>query len=122
MPAGPAHALNSIASRVASLETENFPSGFNSLETEPVVVDREKSEKIRRMGQARTSQEQHDKPFPPAEGVAGGAFARLVVVKELQLVPEHAPTNIRHLLELALDHHQVRGWKGNTPTAREILW
>lgn len=39
---------------------------------------------------------------------AGGAFARLVVIKELQPVPAHAPEEARHLLELALDHHQVR--------------
>lgn len=38
---------------------------------------------------------------------AGGAFARLVVVKELQPVPEHAPEDARHLLELTLDHQQV---------------
>lgn len=38
---------------------------------------------------------------------AGGAFSRLVVIKELQPVPEHAPPDARHLLELTLDHHQV---------------
>lgn len=38
---------------------------------------------------------------------AGGAFARLVVVKELQPVPEHVPDDARHLLELTLDHQQV---------------
>lgn len=38
---------------------------------------------------------------------AGGRFARLVVVKELQPVPEHAPNDVRPLLELVLDHQQV---------------
>lgn len=37
----------------------------------------------------------------------GGAFARLVVIKELQPVPDHAPEDARHLLELTLDHQQV---------------
>lgn len=47
-------------------------------------------------------------PIPESRAPrAGGGFARLVVVKELQPVPEHAPEDARHLLELALDHQQV---------------
>lgn len=50
--------------------------------------------------------EEHPIPESFAPG-AGGAFSRLVVVKELQPVPEHAPEDARHLLELTLDHQQV---------------
>lgn len=54
----------------------------------------------------RAGDEEESIPESLAPG-AGGAFARLVVVKELQPVPEHAPEDARHLLELALDHQQV---------------
>lgn len=37
----------------------------------------------------------------------GGSFARLVVIKELQPIPDHAPQDAVTLLELALDHQQV---------------
>lgn len=68
-------------------------------------------------GQSPSGRGAHDEPkrperqtsstVPTPQGV-GGEFARLVVVKELQPVPEHAPEEARHLLELALDHNQVK--------------
>lgn len=38
----------------------------------------------------------------------GGNFARLVVIKEIQPIPDHAPRDVVRLLELALDHQQVK--------------
>lgn len=106
-----ARILDGVVRCVSKLETENLlPSGLNnSLEAQG--VNRQKLLKVPRTGQSRV--ERQATPLPPAAG-AGGAFARLVIVKEFQLVPEYAPFDIRHLLERALDHHQVRGWNGST--------
>lgn len=110
--------LDVIAGRVSKIERENnFPSGFND-SLEGRGVNRQASVKVKLklpyVGQARVDDHAAKQPLPPppppAVG-AGGAFARLVVIKELQLVPEHAPADVRRLLELTLDHHQVRGWK-----------
>lgn len=109
-PTDSARILDGVVGCVSKLEKENlFPSDFNnSLEAQG--VNRQESWKLPLMSQARV--EGQAMPLPPAAG-AGGAFARLVVVKELQLVPEYAPFDIRHLLERALNHHQVRGWNGS---------
>ena len=104
-PTDSARILNGIVSRVSKLEIENFPSDINSLEAQG--VNRLASVELPHMDLARV--EEHAKPLQPVVG-PGGAFARLVIIKELQPVPEHAPMEVRHLLELALDHHQVRGW------------
>ncbi|CAM9626931.1 unnamed protein product [Laminaria digitata] len=105
-----------IAGRVSKIERENnFPSGFND-SLEGRGVNRQASVKVKLklpyVGQARVDDHAAKQPLPPppppppAVG-AGGAFARLVVIKELQLVPEHAPADVRCLLELTLDHHQA---------------
>lgn len=102
-PTDSARILDAVASRVSKLETENLPSEINDA-LEPQGANRPASEKLPRMSQARVTE--RAKPLPPAVGT-GGALARLVVIKELQLVPEYAPSDIRRLLELALDHQQV---------------
>lgn len=38
----------------------------------------------------------------------GGGFARLVIIKELQAIPNRAPRDVVPLLELALDQQQVK--------------
>lgn len=103
-PTDSARIFDAVVRRVSKLETENLPSEINNA-LEAQGTNRQASTKLPRMGQARV-EEHHAKPLPPAVGT-GGAFARLVVIKELQLVPEFAPIDIRHLLELALDHQQV---------------
>lgn len=87
-----ARVLEEIACRVADLEVEILP--------------RETSQRgaLSAGGTAGVEGLPLPQSFAPE---AGGAFARLVVVKELQPVPEHAPDDARHLLELTLDHHQV---------------
>jgi len=89
-PSEVARLVGEIAHRVSDLEVEILPpeTGDSGTTAYRVGLDEESN------------------PESPAPG-AGGGFARLVVIKELQPVPEHAPDNVRHLLELTLDHHQV---------------
>lgn len=89
-PAESARLAGEIARRVSNVEAEILPHETSDGETTAngIGLDEEPN------------------PESTAPG-AGGAFARLVVIKELQPVPEHAPENVRHLLELTLDHHQV---------------
>ncbi len=89
-PKESARLVEEITHRVSDLEADILPpeTGDGDTKAEGVETDEESN------------------PESPAPG-AGGGFARLVVIKELQPVPEHAPDNVRHLLELTLDHHQV---------------
>lgn len=89
-PSESARLVEEIAYRVSDLEAEVLPSETDDGETTAGGVEID----------------EQSNPESPAPG-AGGGFARLVVIKELQPVPEHAPDTVRHLLELTLDHHQV---------------
>lgn len=89
---GTARVLEEIACRVSELEAEILPR------------ETSQSWELSADGTAGVEEQPLPQSFTPE---AGGAFARLVVVKELQPVPEHAPDDARHLLELTLDHHQV---------------
>lgn len=89
---GAARVLEEISCRVSALEAEISP--------------REASQSGGVSADGTAGVEEQPLPQSSAPEV-GGAFARLVVVKELQPVPEHAPDDARHLFELTLDHHQV---------------
>lgn len=91
-PLESAHILKETVHRVSGLEERILP--------------RDTSDDGASLTANRAGVEEQPIPESLAPG-AGGAFARLVVVKELQPVPEHAPEDARHLLELTLDHQQV---------------
>ncbi|CAM9359647.1 unnamed protein product [Hapterophycus canaliculatus] len=96
--------VQKISRRVSDLELEVLPRETDECET-PMAGD------IRGADTSLCREKQMEaerKPVPEsvAPGV-GGAFARLVVIKELQPVPEHVPDDARHLFELTLDHHQA---------------
>lgn len=92
-PLESARILRETARRVSDLEARVLPRD-NSDEDASLAANR-----------AEGAEEQLI-PESLAPG-AGGGFARLVVIKELQPVPDHAPEDARHLLELTLDHQQV---------------
>ncbi|CAM9404677.1 unnamed protein product [Ectocarpus fasciculatus] len=107
-PQESARVLEEIRDRVSDLEAKVLPREQTSeVET---GADGTGSEDFlpRRDDHARAVvvEEEETGPERLAPG-AGGGFARLVVIKELQPVPEHAPEDASHLLDLTLDHHQA---------------
>lgn len=104
-PQESARVLEEIRDRVSDLEAEVLQRETSEVET---GEDGRGSETVlpRRDDARAVAVEEKPGPEPLAPG-AGGGFARLVVIKELQPVPEHAPEDASHLLDLTLDHHQV---------------
>lgn len=104
-PQESARVLEEIRDRVSDLETKVLPHETSEVKT---GEDGTGSETFlpRRDDARAVVVEEEPGPEPLAPG-AGGGFARLVVIKELQPVPEHAPEDASHLLDLTLDHHQV---------------
>ncbi|CBJ29850.1 hypothetical protein Esi_0163_0029 [Ectocarpus siliculosus] len=104
-PQESARVLEEIRDRVSDLEGKVLPHETSEVET---GADGTGSETFlpRRDDARAVVVEEEPGPEPLAPG-AGGGFARLVVIKELQPVPEHAPEDASHLLDLALDHHQA---------------
>lgn len=90
-----------IKRRVVNLETEMPKRGSNEITSEENGGGPSRSHLLPRRGLQEKATS-----LSPAVGI-GGAFARLVVIKELQPVPEHAPDDACRLLELTLDQHQV---------------
>lgn len=97
--------LEKVSRRLSDLEIEILPCESDECETLMAADVRGSGTSLYRGKRAGVGR----KPVPEwvAPG-AGGAFARLVVIKELQPVPEHLPDDARHLFELTLDHHQVQ--------------
>ncbi|CAN0372550.1 unnamed protein product, partial [Ectocarpus sp. 12 AP-2014] len=104
-PQESARVLEEIRDRVSNLEAKVLPHETREVET---GADGTGSETFlpRRDDARAVVVEEEPGPEPLAPGAAGG-FARLVVIKELQPVPEHAPEDASHLLDLTLDHHQA---------------
>lgn len=93
--------FDEIGRRLSYLEMEISPRNICERGSE----EREQSSD-RAPRSDRATPKKQSTPAPVPVG-GGGGFARLVVIKELQPVPEHAPEDVRHLLERTLDHHQV---------------
>ncbi|CAN0275302.1 unnamed protein product [Ectocarpus sp. 6 AP-2014] len=104
-PQESARVLEEICDRVSDLEAKVLPNETSEVET---GADGTGSETFlpRRDDARAVVVEEEPGPEPLTPG-AGGGFARLVVIKELQPVPEHAPEDASHLLDLTLDHHQA---------------
>ncbi|CAB1118642.1 unnamed protein product [Ectocarpus sp. CCAP 1310/34] len=104
-PQESARVLEELRDRVSDLEAKVLPHETSEVET---GANGEGSETFlpRRDDARAVVVEEEPGPEPLAPG-AGGGFARLVVIKELQPVPEHAPQDASQLLDLTLDHHQA---------------
>ncbi|CAM9330078.1 unnamed protein product [Scytosiphon promiscuus] len=106
--------VENVLRRVSDLESEILPCTTHQCETLMAADVGGSCYSLR--GDKRVLLELKPVDGSVAPG-AGGAFARLVVIKELQPVPKHIPDNARHLFELAMDHLQA----GRYPLAMETL-